>query len=202
MTEMTVIEISASGGPEVLALAKRPVPQAGPGQVLIEVVSAGVNGPDIMQRQGRYAPPPGASDLPGLEVARPVDRAYPSLPELGDDLVACDEPRLAARDGHGVPELLRLVGGEEVLPGQHLDERLVDAHGLDGAVRLVELLLRHVPAFEREPAAEGVLLLRHVFPRPSTWYVSAWREAVAGDTSSAGPVKATWTPGRPAGTIW
>jgi len=69
MTEMTVIEIAGSGDPEVLALAKRPVPQAGPGQVLIEVASAGVNGPDIMQRQGLYAPPPGASDLPGLEVA-------------------------------------------------------------------------------------------------------------------------------------
>jgi putative PIG3 family NAD(P)H quinone oxidoreductase len=69
MTEMTVIEISESGGPEVLVAAKRPVPQADPGQVLIKVASAGVNGPDIMQRQGRYAPPPGASDLPGLEVA-------------------------------------------------------------------------------------------------------------------------------------
>ena len=69
MTEMTVIEISESGGPEVLVTAKRPVPQADPGQVLIKVASAGVNGPDIMQRQGRYAPPPGASDLPGLEVA-------------------------------------------------------------------------------------------------------------------------------------
>jgi NADPH2:quinone reductase len=69
MTEMNVIEISESGGPEVLVAAKRPIPQAGPGQVLIKVASAGVNGPDIMQRQGRYAPPPGASDLPGLEVA-------------------------------------------------------------------------------------------------------------------------------------
>ncbi len=72
MTEMTVIEISESGGPEVLVPGTRPVPQAGPGQVLIEVASAGVNGPDIMQRQGRYAPPPGASDLPGLEVAGEV----------------------------------------------------------------------------------------------------------------------------------
>ncbi|MFQ5564752.1 MAG: NAD(P)H-quinone oxidoreductase [Paracoccaceae bacterium] len=66
---MTVIEIKGSGGPEVLTPAKRPVPEPGPGQVLIRVASAGVNGPDVMQRQGRYAPPPGASDLPGLEVA-------------------------------------------------------------------------------------------------------------------------------------
>ena len=72
MTEMTVIEISQSGGPEVLVPATRLVPQPGSGQVLIRVAAAGVNGPDIMQRQGRYAPPPGASDLPGLEVAGEV----------------------------------------------------------------------------------------------------------------------------------
>ena len=72
MAEMTVIEISESGGPEVLVLAKRPVPEPGPGQVLIRVASAGVNGPDLSQRLGHYAPPPGASDLPGLEVAGEV----------------------------------------------------------------------------------------------------------------------------------
>jgi NADPH2:quinone reductase len=69
VSEMAVVEISQSGDPEVLVMAKRPMPQPGPGQVLIKVASAGVNGPDIMQRQGRYAPPPGASDLPGLEVS-------------------------------------------------------------------------------------------------------------------------------------
>ena len=69
MAQMTVIEITEPGGPEVLRAATRPVPEAGPGQVLIRIASAGVNGPDIMQRQGRYNPPPGASDLPGLEVA-------------------------------------------------------------------------------------------------------------------------------------
>jgi len=69
MTEMTVTEIREPGGPEVLTPARRPVPEPGPGQVLIRIASAGVNGPDIMQRQGRYNPPPGASDLPGLEVA-------------------------------------------------------------------------------------------------------------------------------------
>lgn len=69
MPEMTVIEITEPGGPEVLAPARREVPQPGPGQVLIRVAAAGVNGPDVMQRQGRYAPPPDASDLPGLEVS-------------------------------------------------------------------------------------------------------------------------------------
>ena len=65
--EMTVIEIAQPGGPEQLKLAVRPVPQPGEGEVLIRVIAAGVNRPDIMQRQGRYPPPPGASDLPGLE---------------------------------------------------------------------------------------------------------------------------------------
>ena len=69
MAEMTVIEIQGGGGPEVLVPARRAVPQPGPGQVLIRIAAAGVNGPDLMQRQGRYAPPPGASDLPGLEVS-------------------------------------------------------------------------------------------------------------------------------------
>jgi putative PIG3 family NAD(P)H quinone oxidoreductase len=70
--EMTVIEIAQPGGPEQLKLAVRPVPQPGEGEVLIRVIAAGVNRPDIMQRQGRYPPPPGASDLPGLEVSGEV----------------------------------------------------------------------------------------------------------------------------------
>ena len=67
--EMTVIEIAAPGGPEQLKPNKRPVPRPGDQEVLVRVAAAGVNRPDVMQRQGRYPPPPGASDLPGLEVA-------------------------------------------------------------------------------------------------------------------------------------
>ncbi|MCC7487149.1 MAG: NAD(P)H-quinone oxidoreductase [Burkholderiales bacterium] len=66
---MSVVEISAPGGPEVLRRAERPVPRPGNGEVLIEVAAAGVNGPDLMQRKGLYPAPPGASELPGLEVA-------------------------------------------------------------------------------------------------------------------------------------
>lgn len=66
---MLAIEISQPGPPDVLRLCERPMPQAGPGHVLIEVHAAGVNRPDVFQRMGQYAPPPGASDLPGLEVA-------------------------------------------------------------------------------------------------------------------------------------
>ncbi|AFK52691.1 NAD(P)H-quinone oxidoreductase [Tistrella mobilis] len=66
---MTAIEITAPGGPEVLKPCTRPVPQPGHGEVLIRVAAAGVNKPDSLQRQGNYPPPPGASDIPGLEVA-------------------------------------------------------------------------------------------------------------------------------------
>jgi putative PIG3 family NAD(P)H quinone oxidoreductase len=66
---MKVVEISAPGGPEVLKPAERPVPQPKPGEVLIKVAAAGVNGPDIMQRKGLYPAPAGASDLLGLEVS-------------------------------------------------------------------------------------------------------------------------------------
>lgn len=69
---MTAIAISAPGGPEVLKPEQRPVPQPGPGEILIKVAAAGVNRPDVSQRLGKYPPPPGASDLPGLEVAGTV----------------------------------------------------------------------------------------------------------------------------------
>jgi NADPH:quinone reductase len=67
--EMKVIHIAAPGGPEQLQLSTRPVPSPGEGEVLVRVEAAGVNRPDVMQRQGRYPPPPGASDLPGMEIA-------------------------------------------------------------------------------------------------------------------------------------
>ena len=66
---MRAVEIAEPGGPDVLRPTERPVPQPGPGQVLIRVAYAGVNRPDVLQRLGRYAPPPGASDIPGLEIA-------------------------------------------------------------------------------------------------------------------------------------
>lgn len=69
---MTCIEISTPGAPEVLKPATRPTPNPGAGEVLIKVAAAGVNRPDVLQRLGKYPPPPGASDLPGLEVAGTV----------------------------------------------------------------------------------------------------------------------------------
>jgi NADPH2:quinone reductase len=66
---MKAVEITRPGPPEVLSLGERPDPVAGPGEVLIRVSASGVNRPDVLQRAGHYPPPPGASDLPGLEIA-------------------------------------------------------------------------------------------------------------------------------------
>jgi putative PIG3 family NAD(P)H quinone oxidoreductase len=85
-TDMTCIEISKPGGPEALVPATRPVPQPGSGEVLIKVAAAGVNRPDINQRQGNYPAPPGASDLPGLEIAGTVVALGPDATgwQIGD----------------------------------------------------------------------------------------------------------------------
>ena len=69
---MTAIGIKSPGGPEALAPEERPVPVPGPSEVLVRVRAAGVNRPDVMQRKGQYPPPPGAPDIPGLEIAGEV----------------------------------------------------------------------------------------------------------------------------------
>src|SRR6187399_2370688 len=69
---MQAVGIAAPGGPEVLRIEQRTVPRPGPGQVLVAVAYAGVNRPDVLQRLGRYPPPPGASDIPGLEISGTV----------------------------------------------------------------------------------------------------------------------------------
>jgi len=83
---MTVIEAKGSGGPEVLVAGTRPLPEPGPGEVLIEVEAAGINRPDVLQRQGLYPAPKGASDLLGLEVAGKVVKLGPGATrfQVGD----------------------------------------------------------------------------------------------------------------------
>lgn len=85
---MRVIEISTPGGPEVLRLGERPQPTAGAGELLIRVVAAGINRPDVLQRKGGYAPPPGAPDTPGLEVAGIVEAGTAEGFKPGDAVCA------------------------------------------------------------------------------------------------------------------
>ena len=87
---MTVIAIRAPGGPEMLVPEERPVPQLGSGEVLVKVAAAGVNRPDVMQRQGLYPPPQGATDIPGLEIAGEVVALGAGVKrwKLGDQVMA------------------------------------------------------------------------------------------------------------------
>ena len=87
---MICIEIAKPGGPEVLRAVERPDPVPGPGEVLIRVAAAGINRPDVLQRRGSYPPPPGASDIPGLEVAGTVEATGSEVREwrVGDRVCA------------------------------------------------------------------------------------------------------------------
>jgi len=87
---MTAVEIREPGPPQVLRAVPRPVPPVGPGEVLIQVAAAGVNRPDVLQRKGAYAPPPGITDIPGLEVAGEVVRLGEGVsePALGEKVCA------------------------------------------------------------------------------------------------------------------
>ena len=87
---MTAIAILAPGGPEMLVPEERPVPVPGPGEILVKVAAAGVNRPDVRQRQGTYPPPKGATDIPGLEIAGEVAALGPGVArwKLGDKVCA------------------------------------------------------------------------------------------------------------------
>lgn len=89
-TTMKAVEITQPGGPEVLVLTNRPVPVPGYGDILIKVAYAGVNRPDALQRAGSYAPPPTASDLPGLEASGEIVAVGPGVSDwkIGDQVCA------------------------------------------------------------------------------------------------------------------
>ena len=114
---MRAVEIAAPGGPEQLRLVERPIPVPRYGEVLVRVAAAGVNRPDVLQRMGAYPPPPGASDLPGLEIAGTVVAAGDGAGQLVGSRVCA----LVAGGGYAdycvapagtclpVPEVLRMT---------------------------------------------------------------------------------------------
>ena len=89
MTIMRAVEISKPGGPDVLTMCERPTPEPGFGQVTIRVAHAGVNRPDALQRAGAYDPPPGASDLPGLEASGHIEAVGPGVTGLNVGDAVC-----------------------------------------------------------------------------------------------------------------
>jgi NADPH:quinone reductase len=141
---MTAIEIREPGGPEVLQAVERPMPEPADGEVLVRVEAAGLNRPDIMQRQGKYPPPPGASDLPGLEVAGTIVRAAGRWRE-GDEVCA-----LVAGGGYAefcavpVPQVLPMPAGLDAVHAAAVPEtyftvwtNLFDRGGLQAGERVL-----------------------------------------------------------------
>ncbi|MEX8505036.1 NAD(P)H-quinone oxidoreductase [Leptothrix ochracea] len=99
---MHAVEISQPGAADVLRWVQRPLPVPAPGEVLIRVAASGVNRPDVLQRKGVYPPPPGASDLPGLEVAGVIEAVHPdSLAELAEAGLAIGQRVCALVSGGG-----------------------------------------------------------------------------------------------------
>ncbi len=122
---MKAVEITGKGGPEVLVPGTRKVPAPPPGEVLVKVAAAGVNRPDVMQRQGNYPPPPGITDIPGLEIAGTVAALGAGVSgwRVGDELCA-----LVAGGGYAeycaapVPQCLPVPAGLGVVEAAALPE--------------------------------------------------------------------------------
>jgi NADPH:quinone reductase len=146
---MTAIEISAPGGPEVLLPCQRPVPTPGEGEVLVKVVAAGVNRPDVVQRMGLYPAPAGASDLPGLEISGIVVALGPGVESehLGQTICA-----LVAGGGYAEFAIARAEVCWPVPPSLSMEE----------AAAIPETLMTvwH-NVFERGYAAPGETILVH-----------------------------------------
>jgi NADPH:quinone reductase len=147
--QMTVIGISKPGGPEVLLPETRPVPSPGAGEILIKVASAGVNRPDVSQRSGSYPPPPGASDLPGLEVAGEVAAVGPGAVrhKIGDKVMS-----LVAGGGYAQYCIAQDAQAMEVPPALSMLEA--------GAVPETLMTVWH-NVFERGGLKPGETLLIH-----------------------------------------
>jgi NADPH:quinone reductase len=146
---MLAIDPQGAGGPEVLVPVDRPVPQPGPGEYLIRVAAAGVNRPDVMQRQGMYPPPPGAPSIPGLEIAGTVVAAG-----TGADVAMIGGKVCALVWGGGYAEYCVAPAGQCLLVPPSLS--LVEAAALPETLFTVWSNL-----FERAYAIEGDTVLVH-----------------------------------------
>jgi len=148
-SSMHAVEIAQPGGPEVLRPVERPVPEPDTGEVLIAVGAAGVNRPDVFQRQGRYPPPEGASDIPGLEVAGTVAAvgAGVSSVSAGDTVTALVTGGGYASYCLASAELcLRVPAGLDVVHAAALPEAAFTVYGNlyeRGSLRAGESLLVH-----------------------------------------------------------
>lgn len=113
---MRAVEIAGKGGPEVLRLVERPVPEPGPGEVQIKIAAAGLNGADLAQRRGVYPPPEGASDLPGLEVAGTISKLGEGVAGLAEGQRVC-----ALLTGGGYAQYCTVPAGQVLVLPEDVD---------------------------------------------------------------------------------
>jgi len=146
---MRCIDPEAAGGPEVLRVTRRPVPVAGPGEVLVRVAAAGVNRPDVMQRQGKYPPPPGAPSSLGLEIAGTIVAVGPDT-----DGAIEGQPVCALIAGGGYAEYVAVPFGQCLPVPAALS--MVEAAAIPETLFTVWTNL-----FERGYASEGDAVLVH-----------------------------------------
>jgi putative PIG3 family NAD(P)H quinone oxidoreductase len=146
---MRAVDLDSFGGPEVLRLVERPVPQPGPGEVLIRVDAAGVNRPDVLQRRGLYPPPLGAPSIPGLEVAG-------TIAALGADALGVElgQPVCALLAGGGYAEYAVAPAGQCLPVPEALSQ-------VEAAAMPETLFTVWTNLFERAYAREGEMVLVH-----------------------------------------
>ena len=145
---MRIVTVTEPGGPENLVIAEAPRPSAGPGEVVIRVRAAGVNRADLLQRQGFYPPPPGISEVIGLEVSGTID-------EVGDGVAgwAPGDDCVALLAGGGYAEYVSVPAGQAIVPPPGVDPV--------SAVGLVEVAATVVSNFDHVHLASGESLLVH-----------------------------------------
>ena len=145
---MRIATVTEPGGPKNLVIAEAPRPEAGPGEIVVRVVAAGVNRADLLQRQGFYPPPPGTSEVIGLEVSGTVDAIGAGVPgwTVGD-------PCVALLAGGGYAEYVAVPAGQVIPPPDGSD--LVTAAGL------IEVAATVVSNFDHVHLAAGETVLIH-----------------------------------------
>ena len=208
--EMTLIEITSPGGPEVLQPRQEPVPVAGPGEVLIRVHAAGVNRPDALQRAGTYPMKPGMSPIPGLEVAGVVVALGEGVSEyaLGDKVCAltngggyaqyCAVPAsqtLAVPDGldwiqaAAIPETFFTVWANLFgIGGAHKGQRVLIHGGTSGIGTTALMLCREfgIEAFATAGSVEKCAAIRELGAEPINYREQNFAEVIADKTAGKG----------------
>ena len=145
---MRIVTVTAPGGPENLAISDAPRPSAGPGEVVISVAAAGVNRADLLQRQGHYPPPPGISDVIGLEVSGTVE-------SVGDGVTGWNvgDPCIALLAGGGYADLVSVPAGQVVAPPTGV--------GMVSGAGLIEVAATVLSNFDLVHLSEGETVLIH-----------------------------------------